>query len=177
MNSTFTRRQFAKLTAVAAAFARLPQAFAQSVPPPRQIAPGPFKPTWKSLTSNYKTPEWFRDAKFGMWAHWTAQCVPEQGDWYARRMYIQGEKDCDYHVKNAVYAFVRTWPVSRVVKIKSLATSSSQVAGAKVTNISLLGYGGKLTWTQDERALLVNLPEKAPGQDAVTLKINGLQTA
>ena len=34
-----------------------------------------------------------------MWAHWTAQCVPEQGDWYARRMYIQGEKDYDYHVK------------------------------------------------------------------------------
>ena len=50
--------------------------------------------------ANYKTPDWFRDAKFGMWAHWTAQCVPEQGDWYARRMYIQGEKDYDYHVKN-----------------------------------------------------------------------------
>ena len=77
MNTTFTRRQFAKLTAAAAAFARLPQAFAQSSPPPRQIASGPFKPTWESLTENYKTPEWFRDAKFGMWAHWTAQCVPE----------------------------------------------------------------------------------------------------
>jgi len=30
---------------------------------------------------------------------WTAQCVPEQGDWYARKMYIQGERDYDYHVK------------------------------------------------------------------------------
>ena len=49
--------------------------------------------------ANYKTPDWFRDAKFGMWAHWTAQCVPEQGDWYARKMYIQGERDYDYHVR------------------------------------------------------------------------------
>jgi alpha-L-fucosidase len=48
---------------------------------------------------NYKYPDWYRDAKFGIWAHWTAQCVPEQGDWYARRMYIQGEKGYDYHVK------------------------------------------------------------------------------
>ena len=100
MRTSFTRRQFAKLTAATAAALRLPRLFAQNAPPPHQIAPGPFKPTWESLTANYKTPEWFRDAKFGMWAHWTAQCVPEQGDWYARRMYIQGERDYDYHVKN-----------------------------------------------------------------------------
>jgi alpha-L-fucosidase len=65
----------------------------------RRLAAGPFEPTWASLVKNYKFPEWYRDAKFGIWAHWTAQCVPEQGDWYARRMYIQGEKDYEYHVK------------------------------------------------------------------------------
>lgn len=37
--------------------------------------------------SNYKYPEWFRDAKFGIWAHWGPQAVPRQGDWYARKMY------------------------------------------------------------------------------------------
>jgi alpha-L-fucosidase len=63
------------------------------------IHPGPFKADWTSLSSNYKTPEWFRDAKFGIWAHWSAQCVPEQGDWYARRMYLQGDPAYDYHVK------------------------------------------------------------------------------
>ena len=98
MASQFTRRHFARLTAAVAAIAALPRAFAQNDPPPRQIAPGPFKPSWPSLSANYKTPEWFRDAKFGIWAHWTAQCVPEQGDWYARKMYIQGERDYDYHV-------------------------------------------------------------------------------
>jgi alpha-L-fucosidase len=63
-----------------------------------KIADGPFKATWDSLAEGYKCPEWFRDAKFGIWAHWTAQCVPEQGDWYARKMYMQGDKDYDYQV-------------------------------------------------------------------------------
>ncbi len=65
----------------------------------RSLAPGPFEPEWGSLKRQYKTPDWFRDAKFGIWAHWTAQCVPEQGDWYARRMYMQGDPAYDYHVK------------------------------------------------------------------------------
>jgi alpha-L-fucosidase len=66
--------------------------------PPHQIAPGPFEPSWESLSRNYRVPAWFRDAKFGIWAHWSAQSVPEQGDWYARRMYLQGSRFYDYHV-------------------------------------------------------------------------------
>ena len=49
---------------------------------------GKFEPTWASL-SNYEVPAWFRDAKFGIWAHWGPQCQPEQGDWYARNMYLE----------------------------------------------------------------------------------------
>ena len=78
---------------------------------------------------------------------------------------------------DALYAFVGAWPESRVARIKSLASGSLQVVGAKVANISLLGYDGKLTWTQDEQALTVNLPAKPPSQHAVTLKIRGLPTA
>jgi alpha-L-fucosidase len=52
---------------------------------------GPYKPTWDSLLQ-YDAPDWYRDAKFGIWAHWSPQCVPEDGDWYARRMYQQGSK-------------------------------------------------------------------------------------
>ena len=65
-----------------------------------RIASGPFQPTWDSLKAHYKTPDWFRDAKFGIWAHWSAQCVPEQGDWYARKMYMQGDPTYEWHVKN-----------------------------------------------------------------------------
>ncbi len=61
------------------------------------IAPGPFKADWNSLT-NYQTPEWFRDAKFGIWAHWGPQCQPEHGDWYARGMYEEGGWQYKLHV-------------------------------------------------------------------------------
>ena len=55
------------------------------------IERGKFEPSWQSLSANYQTPEWFSDAKLGIWAHWGLQCVPEAGDWYARAMYQQEE--------------------------------------------------------------------------------------
>jgi alpha-L-fucosidase len=61
------------------------------------VAKGKFDPTWASL-QQYEIPEWFRDAKFGIWAHWGAQCEPERGDWYARHMYRQGEWQYKEHV-------------------------------------------------------------------------------
>jgi alpha-L-fucosidase len=60
---------------------------------------GPFKPTWESLLG-YETPEWYRDAKFGIWAHWSPQCVPEAGDWYARQMYIQDHRQSKYQLEH-----------------------------------------------------------------------------
>jgi len=62
------------------------------------IAAGPFKPEWNSLTNYQSAPEWFRDAKFGIWAHWGPQCQPEHGDWYARSMYEQGSDDYKSHL-------------------------------------------------------------------------------
>jgi alpha-L-fucosidase len=59
----------------------------------------PFQPTWESL-QRYRCPDWFRDAKFGIWAHWTAQCVPEMGDWYARHMYEEGSPDYRFHLEH-----------------------------------------------------------------------------
>ncbi len=53
------------------------------------VSDGPFKPDWNSL-AKYQCPEWFRDAKSGIWAHWGSQCEPEDGDWYARNMYLEG---------------------------------------------------------------------------------------
>ena len=58
---------------------------------------GPYQATWDSMLS-YEAPDWYRDAKFGIWAHWSPQCVPEAGDWYARNMYIQGSTQYQYHL-------------------------------------------------------------------------------
>ena len=59
---------------------------------------GTFEPTWDSL-SKYQVPDWFRDAKFGMWAHWGPQCEPEAGDWYARGMYQEDSWQYKIHLK------------------------------------------------------------------------------
>ena len=59
---------------------------------------GPFQPDWNSL-AGYQTPEWYKNAKFGIWAHWGAQCQPAYGDWYARNMYIEGSDQYEYHLK------------------------------------------------------------------------------
>ena len=57
---------------------------------------GPFAPTRESLQA-YKIPDWFRDAKFGIWAHWGPQSAIEDGDWYARNMYVQDQPQYLYH--------------------------------------------------------------------------------
>ena len=58
-----------------------------------------FNSSWESL-EQYKCPEWFRDAKFGIWSHWTGYVVPEMGDWYARGMYEEGSYQYKFHVAN-----------------------------------------------------------------------------
>ena len=55
-----------------------------------EIAPanrrGPFHASWDSL-AQYRTPEWFRDAKFGIFLHWGVYSVPAFGnEWYSRNM-------------------------------------------------------------------------------------------
>lgn len=64
----------------------------------RIIETGFYQPTWDSLRQ-YQTPDWYRDAKFGIWSHWGPQAVPMYGDWYARQMYIQGSDQYRYHVR------------------------------------------------------------------------------
>jgi len=65
----------------------------------KPVTPGKFQPTWNSL-KQYQTPDWFRNAKFGIWAHWGPQCAPEDSDWYARNMYIQGHPQNVYQVSH-----------------------------------------------------------------------------
>ena len=63
-------------------------------------AEGPFKPdsTWATIAQQYRYPEWYRDAKFGIWQHWSPQSVAEMGDWYALGMYQQGSGQYNYHL-------------------------------------------------------------------------------
>ncbi len=70
-----------------------------AAPPGFGVADGPFKPTLESLSA-FQVPDWYRDAKFGIWAHWGPQCQPEQGDWYAQNMYLPAQAVYKWHVQN-----------------------------------------------------------------------------
>ena len=65
---------------------------------------GPFEPNWKSLEA-YEIPQWYKDAKFGIFIHWGAYSVPAFGsEWYPRQMYIdrdrRGDNFFQHHVEN-----------------------------------------------------------------------------
>jgi len=63
------------------------------------IAKGKYKDTWESL-QQYKVPEWYENAKFGIFIHWGVYSVPAFGnEWYSRNMYMQGTPEFEHHVK------------------------------------------------------------------------------
>lgn len=64
-----------------------------------ETAAGPFKADWDSL-GGYRVPDWFRDAKFGIFIHWGVYSVPAFGnEWYPRNMYRQGSAEFKHHVE------------------------------------------------------------------------------
>lgn len=64
-----------------------------------EVKAGPYSPDWESL-NGWECPEWFKDAKFGIWAHWGPQCHAEDGDWYARFMYYEGSGQNRWHYEH-----------------------------------------------------------------------------
>lgn len=63
------------------------------------IASGPFHDNWESL-SRFTIPDWFREAKFGIFVHWGVFTVPEHAnEWYPRSMYTEGLPEFEHHVK------------------------------------------------------------------------------
>ena len=98
MAEPLNRRAFLARGATAAAAGLAAPLLQSCGRPSRGPAPaGPFQPSWDSL-QQYRVPEWFRDAKFGIWAHWGPQCQPERGDWYARMMYVEGSSQYRDHL-------------------------------------------------------------------------------
>ena len=64
-----------------------------------ESASNPFTTEWNSL-KKYNCPEWFRDAKFGIWSHWGPQSVPGVDGWYARHLFVQGHKANKHHLEH-----------------------------------------------------------------------------
>lgn len=67
--------------------------------PPLPVSEDPYPASWEGLSRMYVVPQWWREAKFGAWSHWSPQSMPEQGDWYARGMYMEGSPQYQYHLE------------------------------------------------------------------------------
>src|SRR5690242_19421956 len=60
-------------------------------------AKGGFRPDWESL-QHFEVPDWYKDAKFGIFIHWGVYSVPAFGsEWYPRIMYVQGSPEFHHH--------------------------------------------------------------------------------
>jgi len=78
------------------------------------IREGNFLPSYESLRK-FECPEWFKDAKFGIWSHWGPQSVPMFGDWYGYNMYMEGSPQYLYHQR--VYGHQSQFGYKDVIKL------------------------------------------------------------
>ncbi len=90
VSSALPREMFAQTGAPAGS----PDAYAT----PKPLPPGPFAPTWESLRDHYRVPEWFNQAKFGIFIHWGLYSIPARiNEWYLRHMYTT---DVQWHTEH-----------------------------------------------------------------------------
>ncbi|BCJ62738.1 hypothetical protein Jiend_61600 [Micromonospora endophytica] len=72
-----------------------PRTAAPSSPPTTTAT---YEPTWDSVNQHVASPEWFKDAKFGIYWHWGAFTTPQYGhEWYGREMYVNGSGINNHH--------------------------------------------------------------------------------
>ena len=74
-------------------------------------SPRVYRPELASLEEAEPAPEWFRDAKLGIYFHWGVYSVPAFGnEWYPRNMYVEGSPENRHHLEE--YGSVSAWPYS-----------------------------------------------------------------
>jgi alpha-L-fucosidase len=106
-DNALSRRRFGALAATALP-AVLPDSAAASAP--RES----YEPTWPSVDQHLAAPEWFQDAKFGVYWHWGAFTTPQFGsEWYGRDMYRPGSREYDHH--KATYGDPTVWGYDRFI--------------------------------------------------------------
>ncbi|MDX3452006.1 alpha-L-fucosidase [Streptomyces sp. ME02-8801-2C] len=93
-----------------------------------QAAPSTYTPDWNSVDQHPPAPEWFQDAKFGIYFHWGVFSVPAyDNEWYPRNMYASGSNANKHHI--ATYGQPSAWPYHNFINgAKDLAGNTVQFA-------------------------------------------------
>ncbi|MFF4209131.1 alpha-L-fucosidase [Streptomyces sp. NPDC001796] len=125
MSSSFNRRQFLAGATCVAAAAVAGGGLGAGV---AQAAPSTYTPAWTSVDQHPPAPEWFQDAKFGIYFHWGVFSVPAyDSEWYPRNMYIAGSAANQHHI--ATYGDPSVWPYHNFINgAKDLAGNFVQFA-------------------------------------------------
>lgn len=133
------------------------------------LSSGPFEPSLESL-QQFSCPEWFRDAKLGIWSHWGAQSVPMYGDWYARHLYCEGTDQYRHHLRTYGHPskvgykdLVPLWKAERFdpddLMARYVRAGARYFVGQAMHHDNFFNYGSRLhRW---------NSVEVGPGQDIV----------
>ncbi len=135
------------------------------------LADGPFKANWESLKTHPDAPEWFRDAKFGIYFHWGVYAVPAFGsEWYPNTMFLKGNKVNAHHLETygdpAEYGydkFVDQWQVPNFDAREWAALFRR--AGARFAGPVAEHHDGFSLW--NSQVTPWNAVQKGPRQDIV----------
>ncbi|MET7455996.1 alpha-L-fucosidase [Streptomyces sp. NPDC005574] len=125
MSSSINRRHFLAGATFVAAGAVSGGVFGAGA---AQAAPSTYTPDWASVDQHPPAPEWFQDAKFGIYFHWGAFSVPAyDSEWYPRNLYQSGSNANKHHI--ATYGQPSAWPFHNFVNgAKDLAGNTVKFA-------------------------------------------------
>ena len=130
-----------------------------------------YEANWDSLAKYEETAEWFKDAKFGIYAHWGVLSVPSYAnDWYPRNMHIVGSNEYKYHVKTygepKEFGYHDFVPMFKAEKFNAEQWASLfKKAGAKFGGIVAEHHDGWSNWKSSINPW--NSFEKGPHKDIV----------
>jgi alpha-L-fucosidase len=132
-----------------------------------------FQPDWDNIAKNYQFPEWFIDAKFGVFIHWGVYAVPAFGsEWYPRNMYQKDSHEFKHHVatygEHTKFGYKDFIPMFKAEKFDAVQWAALfKKAGAKYVIPVAEHHDGFSMYDSDLNKW--NSVEKGPGKDIVGL--------
>ncbi len=128
-----------------------------------------YEENWDSLAKHNEQPEWFQDAKFGIYFHWGVYSVPAFGnEWYPRSMHIPGSRENLHHIatygKPSEFGYHDFVPMFKAENFDAGEWADLfQKAGAKFAGPVAEHHDGFSMWDSDKTPW--NSMDKGPHRD------------
>ncbi|RTE54018.1 alpha-L-fucosidase [Arenibacter aquaticus] len=138
-----------------------------------------YQANWESLSQHKEAPEWFKDAKFGIYFHWGVYSVPAFGsEWYPSKMYIKGTAEYEHHQKvygkQSTYGYHEFVPQFKAEKFDADEwVALFKNAGAKFAGPVAQHHDGFAMW--DSEINPWNAADKGPKRDITGELANALR--